>query len=129
MTRINKELNILVNVSTIFTANTVSKFIEQLQCNLVDYDVIIKPCFVDVIEQKLSFAQERLWFIEKYENGTTAYNIPMVFKLSDSLDIEILIKSIQDIISRHEILRSIIKEDEEGYGYQLVLNTNEYPLE
>ena len=32
-------------------------------------------------EQSLSFAQERLWFIERYEEGTNAYNIPMVFKL------------------------------------------------
>src|SRR5688500_9179407 len=30
----------------------------------------------------LSFAQERLWFIEQYEEGTNAYNVPMVFRLS-----------------------------------------------
>ncbi|NDA89623.1 MAG: hypothetical protein EBY20_01755, partial [Alphaproteobacteria bacterium] len=31
----------------------------------------------------LSFAQERVWFIERYEGGTHAYNIPLVFKLKD----------------------------------------------
>ena len=42
--------------------------------------------------QLLSFAQERLWFIEKYEEGTNVYNIPMIFKLSKDLDLKVLEK-------------------------------------
>ena len=45
----------------------------------------------------LSFAQERLWFIEKYEQGTCAYNVPMVFELSGEADTRLFEQSISTI--------------------------------
>ncbi len=69
----------------------------------------------------LSFSQERLWFAEKYIGGSYAYNIPMVFALADHMSIEILEEAIKAIILRHQILRTLIKEDENGTGYQEVL--------
>ena len=81
--------------------------------------VILKSELNDFV---LSFAQERLWFIEKYEGGTNAYNIPMVFMLSSDTKLDILEKSIKSIVARHEILRTVIKEDNDGNGYQLVLD-------
>jgi len=77
----------------------------------------------------LSFAQERLWFIEKYGEGTNIYNIPMIFQLSREASFHILEKSLKEIITRHEILRTLIKEDEEGNGYQLVVDVEEKSLE
>ena len=78
----------------------------------------------------LSFAQERLSFIDKYEGGTNAYNISLVFTLSvnDELVLKSLKQSINDIVERHEILRSIIKEDDQGNRYQLVMQLDKYPL-
>ncbi|WP_323739349.1 amino acid adenylation domain-containing protein, partial [Candidatus Trichorickettsia mobilis] len=78
----------------------------------------------------LSFAQERLNFIDKYEGGTNAYNISLVFTLSvnDELVLKSLKQSINDIVERHEILRSIIREDSQGNGCQLVMQLDEYPL-
>ena len=77
----------------------------------------------------LSFSQERLWFIEQYEETTNAYNIPMIFKLSNNTNLEILESSIRSIISRHEILRSLVKENHDGRSYQLVLNDKDHTLE
>lgn len=71
---------------------------------------------------QLSYAQERLWFIEKYEGGSNAYNISKVFKLSNSIRFDLLEKSLISIIKRHEILRTVIKEDDEGNGYQETLD-------
>ncbi|MBN8523117.1 MAG: amino acid adenylation domain-containing protein [Rickettsiales bacterium] len=74
------------------------------------------------IECELSFAQERLWFIDKYENGTNAYNIPIVYRLHNDIKLDILEKCFLNIVNRHETLRTVIKENKEGYGYQVVLD-------
>ena len=75
----------------------------------------------EVNKVPLSFSQERLWFTEQYMHGSTSYNIPLAFKLVDDIKIEILETSIKSIINRHEILRTLIKQDDEGNGYQLVV--------
>ena len=53
----------------------------------------------------------------------------MIFKLSSSIKRDIIESSIRSIVNRHEILRTLIKEDEEGHSYQLVQDDQEYPLE
>ena len=69
----------------------------------------------------MSFAQERMWFVEKYEEGTNAYNIPMIFEVLEDTNLKALESSLKSIIARHEILRTLIKEDE-GNAYQCVLD-------
>lgn len=69
----------------------------------------------------LSGAQERLWFIEQFTNKTCAYNIPMVFKLKEGVNKQVIEKCIRSIIKKHEVLRTLIKEDASGNGYQIIL--------
>jgi amino acid adenylation domain-containing protein/non-ribosomal peptide synthase protein (TIGR01720 family) len=69
----------------------------------------------------LSFAQERLWFIEQYEQGTNAYHIPMLFELDHDTDKEGIKYALQQIISRHEVLRSTIEQGLNlDHGVQIV---------
>lgn len=77
----------------------------------------------------LSFAQERLWFIERYEGGTAAYNVPLLYHLPNNFDENALCRSVNEIINRHEVLRSLIKEDLEGNGYQERLESFDLPVE
>ena len=46
---------------------------------IIEIVTIKKVSVTSTQEQVLSFAQERLWFIEKFEGGTNAYNIPMLY--------------------------------------------------
>lgn len=72
-------------------------------------------------EQQLSYAQERLYFIERYCGGTAAYNVPLLFEVSDSaFDSKAFQRSLEAIIQRHEILRTRISSDESGNFYQIV---------
>src|SRR5580692_6144111 len=64
----------------------------------------------------LSFAQEGLWFVHQLQ-GSTQYHMPWVFRLKGELDIPALEFSFAEIVRRHEILRTVYKEDE-GVGYQ-----------
>ncbi|MDD1444499.1 condensation domain-containing protein, partial [Dolichospermum sp. ST_sed3] len=56
----------------------------------------------------LSFAQQRLWFLDQYEPGSANYNIPTVVKMTGSLNIPVLEQSLNVIVHRHEILRTTI---------------------
>lgn len=77
----------------------------------------------------LSFGQERLYFIEQFEEGTHAYNIPLFFKVKsgEPFDLQSFRKSIQALVNRHEVLRTCIKEDQDGKLYQHVTDENEMP--
>ncbi|MEL7244118.1 MAG: condensation domain-containing protein, partial [Cyanobacteria bacterium J06573_2] len=62
----------------------------------------------------LSFAQKRLWFLDKLQPESSAYNIPAALRLNGSLNIIALQKSLNQIIQRHEVLRSsftVIKDE------------------
>ena len=56
----------------------------------------------------LSFAQERLWFLDRLEPGTAAYNIPLAVRLTGRLDTEVLRRCFAEIVRRHEVLRTRI---------------------
>ncbi|MEO6231489.1 MAG: amino acid adenylation domain-containing protein [Ferruginibacter sp.] len=75
----------------------------------------------------LSFSQERLWFIDSME-GSLHYHIPAVIRLTGKLNVNALEGSIQSIIERHEVLRTIFLE-EEGQAYQQVKLSDEWTLE
>ena len=54
----------------------------------------------------LSFAQERMWFIEQLEPHSPIHNIPMAFRLKGPLNVPVLERSLNDVVKRHEVLRS-----------------------
>jgi len=54
----------------------------------------------------LSFAQERLWFLDQLEPNNTAYNIPNALRFTGRLNITALEQSINEIVRRHEVLRT-----------------------
>ncbi|WP_462153488.1 condensation domain-containing protein [Pseudoalteromonas piscicida] len=58
----------------------------------------------------LSFAQQRLWIIDRIEQGSAQYNMSAAFKLDGSLDQAAFIATIDAVIERHEILRTVYKE-------------------
>jgi amino acid adenylation domain-containing protein len=57
----------------------------------------------------LSFAQERLWFLEQLEPGTAVYNICRASRLIGQLNLSALEASLNEIVRRHEVLRSAIR--------------------
>ena len=57
------------------------------------------------VDLQLSFAQERLWFLDQLDPVNSAYNMPIVLRIRGRLDLAVLERSVQEIIRRHEILR------------------------
>ena len=58
----------------------------------------------------LSFAQERLWFLDKFQPGSVVYSIPHGLRLTGELEVPVLLRSLSEIVRRHQALRTRFKE-------------------
>nr|WP_217997255.1 non-ribosomal peptide synthetase [Gordonia paraffinivorans] len=55
----------------------------------------------------LSFAQQRMWFINQFDTSSGAYNIPAALTLPDTIDPDLVAEAVFDVIERHEVLRTV----------------------
>jgi len=81
-------------------------------------------------ESPLSYAQQRLWFLDRFESGgTSLYNVPVAFHLNGpGLRVSILASALAGIVRRHEALRTVYRESAEGEPVQVVQPFAEVPL-
>ncbi|MET3038562.1 amino acid adenylation domain-containing protein, partial [Chryseobacterium sp. NRRL B-14859] len=70
----------------------------------------------------LSSSQRRLWILSRFEGADGAYNIPEVFRVSGAVDMASLKESYFSLLSRHEILRTVFRENMDGEVYQHILS-------
>ncbi|MYS31908.1 non-ribosomal peptide synthetase, partial [Streptomyces sp. SID7804] len=68
----------------------------------------------------LSFAQERMWFLNRLDDAAATYHIPLLVPAPADLDTEALGAALGDLADRHEILRTVVAEHD-GVPYQRVL--------
>ncbi|WDF57314.1 non-ribosomal peptide synthetase/type I polyketide synthase [Mucilaginibacter sp. KACC 22063] len=122
--RMSKLLDRDIKVADIFKYKTISL--------LLTHSAGIEPVIIPVIQSNegiLSFAQQRLWFIERYEEGTNAYHLPSVFELTADADIDGLMYAIEQVIARHEVLRSTITMDDSNEDAIQQVHTDPLPIE
>ena len=101
--------------------------IKTLSC-YIDFQAVVNNK-ISIAKGKiwpLSFAQQRLCFIEEYEKGTNAYHVPWFISFVRDMNINALKQSIKYIADRHKPLKTIFKKDESGQYYQIISN---HPLE
>ncbi len=75
----------------------------------------------------LSHAQQRLWFLDQLEPGSPAYNISAAVRLTGPLNIEVLERSLNEIVRRHESLRTTFKTID-GRPVQVIASSLTLPL-
>jgi len=80
------------------------------------------------VERPLSFAQQRLWFLDQLEPGSTAYNLALGVRLNGRLDKEALRRALSEVVRRHEVLRSSFPAPE-GLAVQRVAADYELVVE
>jgi amino acid adenylation domain-containing protein len=74
-----------------------------------------------------SFGQRRLWFLDQFSEGTTAYNLSRAFRLTGFLDRAALAKALQSVVARHDSLRTIFTSID-GEPNQVVLSALDLDL-
>ncbi|MDH3048248.1 condensation domain-containing protein, partial [Gordonia alkanivorans] len=72
----------------------------------------------------LSFAQQRMWFINQLEPASGMYNIPTLLRVSGALDVDALCAALGDVLARHEVLRTTFPSAD-GEPFQLVHGVDE----
>ncbi|MFD1319760.1 amino acid adenylation domain-containing protein [Micromonospora sonneratiae] len=107
VSKIRQTLGREVSPAAIFAAPVLSAFVARLTPDGRDVLPPIRP--VDRTGTlELSFAQQRLWFLERLGGVSHAYHMPIALKLDGWLDHNALTQALNTIITRHEILRTRI---------------------
>jgi amino acid adenylation domain-containing protein len=78
----------------------------------------------------LSFAQERLWFIDQFDPGRATYNVPTALRAVGRLEVGLLAAALQEIVRRHESLRTTFAVSAVGGGQavQVIAPEGEIPF-
>ncbi len=128
--RVRQLLQVEVPLRLVFEEPSVRGFAWQLEQLQRGEQVLAAPPLVPVSRQQrlpLSFAQQRLWFLDQLEPGNTAYTIPLAAQLSGPLHLAALHGSMQDLVQRHEVLRTHF-EQQENEPVQCISPCSSWPL-
>ncbi len=132
LTRINRVINIRLPMRLLFQKQTIQEIAKELERQKPSKDASGSAQTIPHLENStdvspLSPGQKRLWFVENFEPGNRAYNLPFDYKIKGELDPSILEKSFQELINRHESLRTVLKS-EEGVPFQKVMDSFDFKL-
>ncbi|HEX8336488.1 MAG TPA: amino acid adenylation domain-containing protein, partial [Pyrinomonadaceae bacterium] len=75
----------------------------------------------------MSFAQQRLWFLDQLEPGNPFYNQASAVRLRGELNVAVLERCLDEITRRHEVLRTVFT-NQEGHPRQVVIHSLKVPL-
>jgi natural product biosynthesis luciferase-like monooxygenase protein/amino acid adenylation domain-containing protein len=108
MSRLRKTLKVDVPLSVLFEFPTLAGLAQEVDRARRIGIAVAQPIVKANAESDfpLSFAQERLWFLDQLQPGSTAYNIPSAMRLQGALDLEGLRAVISELARRHAVLRT-----------------------
>ena len=109
--RAAKMFQVNLPVTTLFEAPTIAEMATALESAMAWEQADLPPirAFGDgrSAHPPLSFAQERLWFLDQMFPGSATYNMPFSVRLHGRLDVAALARTLAEIVRRHEILRTV----------------------
>jgi amino acid adenylation domain-containing protein len=116
VSRLREGLQIPVDLQLLFRAPTVAGLAELLEdARRVALETATTPAppIVPVARDgdlPVSFAQQRLWFLDRLAPGGFAYNVPVSIRLEGPLDVAALERTFAELVRRHEVLRTAFAE-------------------
>jgi acyl carrier protein len=113
ITRLEKEFGAKLEFEDLYdycTVSTIATYIESLTVPGASEAPAVQPATLTRVDRDgplpLSFAQQRLWFLDELEPGSAFYNMTFAASLSGSLRVDVLESALREVVARHEILRT-----------------------
>ncbi|OBB23888.1 hypothetical protein A5792_31405 [Mycolicibacterium peregrinum] len=135
---INSSVDVDLAVRTLFDAPTVAELALRIDAGsggLPALTAVQRPTVVP-----LSYAQNRMWFVNRIEGEIATYNMPTAYRISGALDVEALRAAVADVVGRHESLRTlfpavegvprqvVVDADQADFGWQIT-DARDWPVE
>ena len=121
ISRIRSTLDVELAIRSLFEAPTVEALVQRLgdaQAARPALRALARPA-----EIPLSYAQRRLWFLDRLEGSSATYTIPLALRVRGALDRAALEAAVGDLVGRHESLRTIFP-DTLGVPRQQILDAD-----
>ena len=130
MSRVRRAFNIELPVRSLFVTPTVRGLAVTIAQELNERRGLTVAPLTAVdrsSELPLSYAQQRLWFLDQLQPGSALYNLPVAVSLSGPLNIAALERTLTEIVRRHEVLRTSFPE-QRGKAKQVIAEAVEFKL-
>jgi amino acid adenylation domain-containing protein len=122
MSRARQKFRVELPLGELFAGPTVSHLAALVDAAKKDGSALPAPAIPRVDrsgELRLSFAQERLWFLDQVMPGSSLYNVPAGLRIRGRLDVPALQQTFQELLRRHEVLRTSFSA-QEGRPVQVI---------
>ncbi|WP_438473118.1 non-ribosomal peptide synthase/polyketide synthase [Rhodococcus erythropolis] len=126
--RLGQALDAQVPVRVLFEASSVELLAARVESEVGSGARAALTARVRPERVPLSLAQQRMWFLNRFDPGSNVDNIPVAIRLSGLLDVAALQAAVSDVVARHEILRTVYPEVD-GVGFQEVLSADRVRLD
>jgi acyl carrier protein len=123
ISRVRESFSIELPLRVIFESPTITEIAETIEKAMRAEEGIELSPIVPISRDRqlpLSFSQQRLWFIDRFEPQSAAYNVPASVRLRGRIDVPALEQALSELIRRHETLRTVFAEVE-GLPVQVIM--------
>ncbi|ORI20683.1 hypothetical protein BJD99_00305 [Rhodococcus sp. 1163] len=123
VSRLGVALDAVVPVRLVFEAPSVGGLAVRVEQSVGSGDRVALVARERPGVVPLSLAQQRMWFLNRFDTESAVNNIPVAVRLSGALDIDALNAAVRDVLARHESLRTVYPETD-GIAAQVILTVS-----
>uniref|UniRef100_UPI001C4DDCD2 non-ribosomal peptide synthase/polyketide synthase n=1 Tax=Rhodococcus qingshengii TaxID=334542 RepID=UPI001C4DDCD2 len=124
MSRLGQALETKIPVRVLFDASTVEELAARIEAHVGGDGTRALTAQARPAQVPLSLAQQRMWFLNRFDTASAVNNVPVAVRLTGALDLAALNSAVHDVIGRHEVLRTVYPEVD-GVGYQKICSVED----
>ncbi|MGK9272122.1 amino acid adenylation domain-containing protein [Williamsia muralis] len=124
--RLTEHTGRTVMVRSLFESRTVADLAVEIDALDSAEESVVPVHLPDAVDLPLSYSQRRMWILNRLDPTSTAYTVPVVLRITGTLDVEALLSAVTELGRRHESLRTVYPETPAG-PYQRVLSPDSVP--